>query len=184
MKSLNTKNTSNTRKILVIAGIVAVLGVAAATTYVYAFGGNIFGWQADEYVPLTDQGVKEEQVPLDGEPSGSNLPSKDGETSTDTPTTGANGTQPEKPAIERAGGDPTITVVASFKEASTGYCELKLSKAGQTTLTYKSNIVIGTTYYTCSFKVPRSDLPAGSPWKAVIVHHIGDGQTSSDERDV
>ena len=184
MKLSQTKRRSHkiNSKALIISGAAILLLTALAFTYVYAFNGNLFGWKSPDTIPTTssDQGITEGQVPSNSEPSGSTLPPKDNDdpgdgSSVETPTT-----PPEKPTYQRAGGDSTITVVASFQQASAGYCELQLSKSGYETLSYKSEIVVGTAYYSCSFRIARSTLPASTPWNAVIIHHVGDAKTSSD----
>lgn len=184
MKLTPTKRKSHkiNPKVLIISGTTVLVVAALAFAYVYAFNGNLFGWKASDTTstPSTDQGITEEQVPSNSKPSGSTLPPKDGDDSgnesvPETPTTA-----PEKPTYQRAGGDSTITVVASFQQASAGYCELQLSKSGYETLSYKSEIVVGTAYYSCSFRIARSTLPATTPWNAVIIHHVGDAKTSSD----
>ena len=176
----NKKGLGKKKKILIISLAVVVLLAGSAFTYVYAFNGNLFGWQKTVIVPLRDQGVKEDQVIEGGEPSGSTLPSKDGGTSTDTPSTSTPADAPEKPMIERAGGEPTVTVVASFQKASNGYCELRIAKTGSSTISKQASIVVGTTYYSCSFRVPRSELSSSAPWDATIIHRVGDAKTSSD----
>lgn len=179
MKALSSSKRSKKSTLVIISGIVAVvlLGVG-----LYAYFTN-----KSQNLSANPQGtIKQEQVPSDSQ-SQSTLPSKTDENSsqsTPPPSTETPSTPPEKPSIERAGGDPTIKVVASFQKASSGYCELQISQPGQQTLSYTSTITVSTTYYTCSFSIARSKLPTGGSWKATIIHHIGTAATSSDAKDI
>lgn len=176
MKSLSSSSSKKPTLVIILSVVVVILlGVG---TYAY-FASKPQG------LPTTPQDtIKEEQV-SSGSESQSTLPSKTGENSNQTnpPSTETPSTLPEKPTIERASGDP-IKVVATFQKSSSGYCELQISQPGQQTLSYTSNITVSTTYYTCSFSVARSNLPASGTWKAAIIHHIGAATTSSDAKDI
>lgn len=185
MRALSANNSaSKKRRIIIISAIIiAVL----AGTGVYAYYA-VKQQQANENTQRDASTVKEEQVKSEESQSSnsqnpSQLPSKSGENSETPPPAETPSTPPEKPMLERAGGDPTIKIVATFQKASAGYCELQLSTPGQQTKSYTSGIVVSASYYACSFSVARSSLPAGS-WSAVVIHHIGEGATSSDTRSV
>lgn len=180
MKALSEKsNASRKRKIILISSIVGALVIGAG---VYAYFAIKQQQQTNENIQRDASTVKEEQVKNNEGTDQSQLPSKsDSQNQTPPPSPDTPSTPPEKPVLERASGDPTLKVVATFQKASSGTCELQLSAPGQQTKTYTSNVVVGSSYYTCSFSIPRSSLPAGS-WSAVVVHRIGNASTSSDSR--
>lgn len=172
MKALSS---SKKPTLVIISSVVAaiLLGVG-----VYAY----FASKSQDLPPAPQGTIKEEQVPSSSE-SHSALPPKNPNQTNPPSSTETPSAPPEKPTIERAGGDP-IKVVATFQKASSGYCELQISQPGQQTLSYTSNITVSTTYYTCSFSIPRSNLPAGGAWKATVIHHIGEAATSSDSQEI
>lgn len=185
MKALSSQNSpSRRRKTVIASALVAVLVLGSVGAYAY------FARQQKAATPSDTQrdanGIQQNQVKPESTDSQSHLPSKTGDNTVpgNQSSTEAPSTPPEKPTIERAGGDPTIKVVATFQKASEGYCELRLSKSGYETVSYTSNITVGPSYYTCSFSISRASLPAGNPWSVVIVHHIGTASTSSDARDL
>lgn len=183
--SANSSSSKKRRIIIISAIIIAVLGGTGAYAY-YAVKQQ---QQTNENTQRDASTVKEDQV-TSGADSQSNstntssqLPSKTGENSQTPPVAETPSTPPEKPTIERASGDPTIKVVATFQKASAGYCELQLSAPGQQTKSFTSNIVVSASYYACSFSIERGSLPA-APWNATVIHHIGDAATSSDARSI
>jgi hypothetical protein len=122
-------------------------------------------------------GVKEDQANTNPPDSNSNLPTKtDGSSDNyrpdpNTPTpTGA----PEKPNLIRA----DTKVLATFQQASIGYCELSLSK-DSLNIVSRAEIVVGPSYYSCSFTT--SDVEPGQ-WTAIVTHKIGNASTASDSR--
>jgi cytoskeletal protein RodZ len=185
MRALSAKSSSSRkRKVIIIAVILAV----ACGTGAYAYYAVKQQQQKNENTQRDASTVKEDQVKSETKAqestsSPSQLPSKTGDNSQIPPPAETPSTPPEKPNIERAGGDPTIKVVATFQKASAGYCELQLSASDQQTKSFTSSIVVSASYYTCSFSIARSSLPVAS-WSAVIVHHIGSATTSSDVRSV
>lgn len=124
--------------------------------------------------------VKEEQVDGNVSDKNSHLPNKSGEndqpinTNTDTPSS-----PPEKPRIERASGNTTIRVVATLQQSSDGFCELVLSNGGATK-TQRTQVTIGSSYYVCSFDIPRDSLHPSEGWTITVVHQIGNTRTASD----
>lgn len=181
MKALSEKSSvSKKRRLITISSIIAVLLI----------GGGVAGYfvmkqqqQANEDKQRDASTVKEEQAQsAEQKKVETQLPSKsDSQNQTSQPPMETPSTPPEKPVIERAGGDPTIKIVATFRQASPGSCELQLTAPGQTTKNYTSTIVVSSSYYTCSFSIARNSIPA-APWSAVVIHHIGNASTSSDTR--
>ncbi len=163
--------------LIIIVSVVAVILIGVGA-YAYLMS------KPQDLPPAPQGTIKEEQV-SSNPGSQSSLPPKTGKNPDQTtpPSTETPSAPPEKPLLERAGGDP-IRVVATFQKASSGYCELQLSQTGQQTLSYTSNIITSTTYYTCSFSISRANLPTGGSWKATIIHHIGSASTSSDTKDI
>lgn len=135
--------------------------------------------QETNYVDKTS-GIKEEQI-KPGAVDDSKLPNKTGsedESSVDT-SAATPQTPPEKPQLQRAGGNPTIRVVATFQNSSDGYCELVL-KNGSLEQTRKASINVSSSYYTCTFDVARDSLQVQTGWKISVIHRIGEAQTQSD----
>ena len=180
---------SNKRSIIIASSIIGVL----------LLGGGVFAlWQLNNSEPSNQEltegtdntsAVKEEQVQENevnatGEPD-AGLPSKSSENNqpvSNETNSGSSNITPEKPQISRAGqsGD-SIRVVAIFQQESSGYCELKLSQASSQTVSREANITVGPTYYVCSFDIARNQLLNSGQWQAVVVHHIGNNTTKSDE---
>lgn len=175
MKALSSSKKPTLVITLSIIASLILLGVGA-----YAY----FASKSQD-LPATPQGtIKQEQVSSSPQTSQSTLPSKPGGQTNPPPSAETPSTPPEKPTIERASGNPTIKVVATFQKASSGYCELQLSQPSQQTLSYTSTITVSSSYYICSFSITRSDLPADGLWKATIIHHIGTAATPSDAKDI
>lgn len=183
MKYTQNKQSRFTKKSLLITavGILLLVGAAFAVWFFFLRTPSLeeINRQETNHVDETS-GIKEEQV-KSGENEGSNLPNKAGsgdessvDTSAPTPQT-----PPEKPQLQRASGNPTIRVVATFQNASDGYCELSLTN-GSLTQTKIASINVSSSYYTCTFDIPRDSLQPQSGWKISVVHHIGEAKTSSD----
>lgn len=185
MRSLSSNQKLSKRwKILLIAGsLTAAVGLAA-----FLYFTNV---QKNSNEPgpndYKTSAVKESQVPKkedDKTSSSSSLPEKS-DTSTEIPAPTPQETPsspPEKPLLERASGNPTVKVVATFQQASNGHCELQLSKPGQQTIVHTASIVVSASYFTCSFNIPRNSLPASDPWNVTVVHKIGTAATASDTK--
>lgn len=184
MRSLSSNNKLSKRwKILIIAGVIAI-GVGVAAFFYFT------NTKKDSNEPgphdYQTSAVQESQVP-DKKDNSSNTPSlpekSDTSTQSQTPTPQETpSAPPEKPTLERAGGTPTIKVVATFQQASNGYCELQFTKPGQPTITHTATIAVSASYFTCSFSIPRNSLPAGDPWNVTVIHKIGNAATASDTK--
>ena len=179
MKSISSKKSfSRLQKIFAVSALILIL---------FGIGGYVYlvNRQQNDNIARDASTVRREQVKPNSV-SQSHLPSKSSENSTQTDQAAQSSTEtpsvpPEKPTIERAGGSPTIKVVATFQKTSAGYCELQLSKSGEETLSYTSDIIVGSSYYSCSFSVAR---PSDNSWSVIVLHHIGNAVTRSDAKDL
>ncbi|MFZ3009472.1 MAG: hypothetical protein WA030_00420 [Candidatus Microsaccharimonas sp.] len=127
-------------------------------------------------------GIKESQT-TNGV-TGSDLPNKSGvdnNSPNEDTDDNTDSTPPEQPNLLRADYTSSLKVVATFQQPSTGYCDLRVTK-DDTVLTYKASIVIGSNYYSCSFDVAASNFPSKGEWSVVVIHTIGNLQTSSLSR--
>lgn len=188
---MKIKTTSINRKILIITSIGFVI-IASGVTYALT---------REQNKMTTDQNnktssVKEEQVNKDKPstdasalPDESSLPPKTPSETTDshaisdqksniaTPTN-----PPEKPALARASQkDGNIKIVATLQSSSPGYCEARLTKPGQKTISREAKIIVGPSYYVCDFMIPVSALSAKGEWNVTVIHHIGKAMTESDK---
>lgn len=172
--------------------IIALIVIVAAGGIAFAIWQNTSAPSNDELTQSTDQtsAVKPDQIKdksKDGDDTNAPLPQKppyqDHSASDHTSSQSSGGEiEPEQPRVTRAEQDSNgaIRVAALFQQQSSGNCELHLTRPGQPTISRKANIVTGPSYYACGFTVPRSELPAGGTWNAVVLHHIGNASTPSD----
>lgn len=170
---------------------ILIIGVSVVASYfAYSF------WQNR---PLSNQGltdlndktssIQQDQVENSDTKSNSALPQKPpAQNNTETPsvdTENSSNVTPEKPNITRAEqSGSNLKVTAIFHSSSSGSCELRLSKSGQKTISQKTSIVTGPSYYACGFSVAISSLPAKGQWSAVIVHYISGASTTSDSKTI
>lgn len=133
----------------------------------------------------------------DDAPSGDNedsaLPNKQqpsDDTSPDTDTTGDPATdlpdddtpvaQIETPSIERASqSGNSIRIVATLQQNSSGSCNASLTRAGSSTVKVSSTVVVGPSYYTCSFSIPSSRFDAAGDWNLQVSHVRGSSVATS-----
>jgi type II secretory pathway pseudopilin PulG len=186
MKIQSSKRVRNKKPLIITLIVIAIVAIAAGAFFFY-YTSTQENRKLTEEVDRTSA-VQQEQVETtaDTPVTCTELPSKTGSTegTCDTSNVETPSTPPEKPTIERAGGNPTVKVVATFQQASNGYCELQLMSSSAQIKTYKSDIVVGTSYYSCNFSVARSDLGSADSWTAVVIHRVGDAQTKSDSAEV
>jgi|GEM_PF-2437185 len=180
-----------TKKQLVISVLIFLALVIVASAF-------WFFNRKDVNKELTDQvdrtsAIKKEQIinSTNADDSSSNLPSKtpdnskesisESKSNVETPTTA-----PEKPYLSRAeqikSGE--IKIVATLQHATPGYCELQLRKTGAQTISAEAYIVVGPSYYICSFTIPRIEISPDGQWDVVVLHHIGSKQTGSDPKTI
>ena len=174
--------TQTRKKNKIIAAIIIVFLLIVSGTLVWHL--NNPNKRQTEEIDRTSS-VQQEQADKNTTSSESTLPSK---TSTNDDTATHSGTAtptspPEQPNLLRADGGNTVKVVATFQQASNGYCQLLMTKSGSPSFTQETNVTIGTNYYSCSFSILASSLTSGQ-WSLKVVHHIGESKTSSDTREV
>ena len=187
MKINKTKKTTTSKKLLMTICIILGCVILAIFT---ARAIGIFDVQKTINKKLTAQVDKTSAIKQDqtnNNTTNSDLPSKSSgdsgvsisssKANVETPTT-----PPEKPYLSRAdlstNGD--IKVVATFQQSSPGYCELQLSNTNKQKVVKEAYIVLGTSYYSCSFSVPKNTLSNNGQWDIVVIHHIGKSSTTSD----
>lgn len=186
---INKRKKSNIRKILYISIFILIFIVLLMTIFEFTGITSFFNKPTNDSEVITDN-IQDNTDTTDDSDTGdtSELPQKttdtddsgttisDSKSNIQTPTT-----PPEKPYLSRAEqtSQGLIKAVATFQQESLGYCELQLSKSGQQTVSREAYIVIGSSYYSCSFSMNDSNLAKGQ-WNAAIIHHIGDASTSSD----
>lgn len=62
----------------------------------------------------------------------------------------------------------TVFIRAIVSGAPEGACLLDLSKSGATTITKTANIEPVTTYYSCAFDIPKSEIKESGVWTASV----------------
>jgi len=177
MRIIN-RNSSNKKIFIILGSVLLLSGVIVVVLFVTSGSQNK---RLTQEIDNTSS-VKEEQVKPDN--TNTNLPNKnnssDGtfEPEPGTPTPQA---APEKANLLRAEATGTaVKVVATFQITSSGYCELAMHN-GSTTITRNAQIVVGPSYFSCSFSIPLSEVQAGS-WTSTVTHKIGSASSSSDAR--
>jgi cytoskeletal protein RodZ len=117
--------------------------------------------------------------------SNSRLPQKNAATSnspasSDHESTTTISSDVEKPAITRAeqSGD-MIKVVATYSNTPRGNCQLRATIPNQTTLSYEAPIVIGPSYYVCSFTIPVSSFPVSGNWTVNLFQQVDTSKSES-----
>ena len=165
------RKSTTAKKIIIIGGVVLVL-VAIPLTYIYAFNGNLFGWQASktvinnhsqdtiDYNPATP----EQQKAGDQTKSGSN----------DTLITPSASTGSDKKdvqvtitAADQNGSTLQIRTLVNAVE-NTGTCTLTITSTGRPTVTETANIQSLANTSTCQgFDIPISELSVGT-WNILV----------------
>lgn len=92
---------------------------------------------------------------------------------------------PEIPKIIMSEGiqsGDSIRVSATLNNASNGKCILRLEKTGYSSIVKEAPVVVAPSNYACDgFRVPRSELPVGGQWSAIVTHELS-GKNSTSER--
>lgn len=186
---INKRQNSKSRKIICISIFVFISIILLITFFEFTNLTNYFGVKNNNSNVITDN-IQDDTNNSNGTStnSKSDLPQKTEETNTSGTTISESksnietpATPPEKPYLSRAEqtSQSVIKAVATFQQESLGYCELQLSKSGQQTISREAYIVVGSSYYSCSFSMDDSSLVKGQ-WNLAIIHHIGSATTSSD----
>lgn len=124
----------------------------------------------------TDSSPKPSSPVVIDEPSG-------GQTNDpDTPATSV-----EAPVIERSSqreGEDNVKIVATLKEPSTGTCEARLTRSGESSVIKKTPVTVGPSYYVCSFSIPVSNFSSSGTWELVVLHQSGSSVANSSVKEV
>jgi hypothetical protein len=173
MKIKSLKKSTNRKNLIIIC--VVLLFIASSIIYVYAFNGNLFGWQKST-TPDTNQDQKSVNYdPATPEQQKAGTTVKSG--STDTPPTPTPIPGSDKKNVQ-------LTITAANQNESTyqirtlisavedtGICTLTLTSTGKTTVIKTTNSQALASTSTCQgFDIPVSELPVGI-WHAVIEYN-------------
>ena len=173
--------------ILIIAGV-SLLAIAGVSAYALTSQNNTNDETSSESVPELQNkddaiGTKSDPAPTSELPPKTQTPPEatPGDVTSDSDTVSRPSV--ESPRIERASqsGD-NLKVVASLQKSSSGSCQLNIERQGTASITRTASVVTGPSYYTCSFAVPVSDIPASGDWNVTIVHNIDNAVASSDTK--
>lgn len=173
----------NKKRLLILIAVVLVVGAGIGTTFAL-FHNTSLEEQNQKQTENNDStsGIKESKIDDNG--TGSDLPSKGGiDNNLPSEDTYSQDAPPEQPNFIRADYSNSLKVVATFQQASTGFCELDLTKDG-VTRRFEASIVLGTSYYSCSFDIASTSIPSKGEWKAIVLHHVGELQTASISRSI
>lgn len=174
-----------TRNLLAATAIVALIAVASG---VFAWQVGYFDSSSDDTRPkttdVTDENYQQSAEEVNTE--------DDNDPKSDLPAKSQSSPSPQKaeparsddlktdssitaPSIERAGqsGD-NIKVVAGFASAQSGICQATFTRQGQPTLSYKSNITVSPSNYSCVFVVPASAFTVNGSWELSLVNRINE----------
>jgi cytoskeletal protein RodZ len=173
------------RKLIIIA-LVIIIFLASLIFIFLAINRKDGNKELTNQIDKTSS-IKKEQV--EGSNNNSKLPEKNPQSLTGSVSASKSNVEtpknaPEKPHVSRAEQTTSneIKVVATLQEASAGYCELQISKLGSQTVTSESYVVVGPSYYTCSFTLPLNRLDSSGQWDVMVIHHIGGAQTGSEAK--
>lgn len=158
-----------------LLGIVLVFGGLVYMLYAQSPSKNSYEKTSDS--PSSEQGRSQYD---DKDTPNSILPQKSETNGTASNNDEINADRPtqkvEQPRIERAQqSGNNIKIVASLQKASRGSCEVRLQKAGGTLVVKRTTkVVVGPTYYACSFSIPLSEVPSSGSWNITVSHVIGE----------
>jgi hypothetical protein len=154
-------------KKLLVLGAIILLIVASSFIYVYAFHGNLFGWQSAKNSPST---INYGPATSDQQKNGSTIKSNG--------TSGTSGSdQPSAPTTVPGSSQKSVSVTITAANQNgqtlqvrvligvvenTGTCTLTLTQVGQTTVTKTAAAQPLASTSTCKgFDVPISELSTG-----------------------
>lgn len=174
---MKTQSKKISKKPLLITAVVVILLAVSALTYVYAFNGNILGWnnnKPSKEMPSTNlDAPTKEQIKAGNDIKKGNSDKPDG--STGTPTAPVSQPGSNKQSIEviitAANQNSGILQVRTqiSRVVNTGQCTLNLTKSGKT-VTKTADIQALASTSTCKgFDIPVSELSAGS-WNATLTY--------------
>lgn len=179
IKQKNNSRFSGRKKILLASLAVVLIGLGGAATYIYAFDGDLLGWnasrQSDKSTATEDQKkegerIKQESVADTGKNQDQKSQAGGSEQPSDpTPIPGSTKKSVDV-IITAAAQNGTTLQIRSLISAVTnsGTCTLALSKTGAADVVVQANIVASSNSSNCQgFDVPVAQLSTGS-WKALI----------------
>ncbi len=167
-----TKKINNRKKTLLISAATLLILIISASFYVFAYGGDIFGWKNDiNSSNKTDASLENSNAPEITAPStsdqidaGSAIKKDSVENSKNTNPTEP--TQTDKTAITvtatQSESDETIRIKTIIDTiTNTGTCTLEMTQ-DSTTIKRQAEIQALSSYSTCKgFEIPTSQLNAG-----------------------
>lgn len=166
------------KKPLLITTVVVVLLVASVLTYVYAFNGNIFGWNnqktSSNETPSTNLNTPtDEQIKAGNDIKNENVKKTDENTNTPpTPSSNPGSNKQDVEVIITAANQNSGTLqirTQISRVVNTGQCTLNLTKSGKT-VTKTADVQALATTSTCKgFDIPVSELSTGS-WNATLTY--------------
>ncbi len=185
MIAIAKKRSPKKLLIAICAAIIIILG--AATTYVYALNGNIFGWTKTSTNTTSSQPSTSNQNPTD--PANSSSETKTGSNGSDQPSSPQTVEGSTKKSVESvitaaAQNGSTLQIRSIiYLVTDTGTCTLTLAKSGSNTVTKTAVVQSLPSSSTCAgFDVPVSELSNGQ-W-TVVVSFENDSYTSSATKTV
>lgn len=185
------KSQSKSRRIIILLSVAIIL--VGGTAYAL-WQANDSGLSNEELTKKTEEtsAVDPEQV-KEGDSQGkanntnpslpSKNPSQNNSNRDEFDDSGSYQGEPEQPRVTRAEqSGSSIKVTAILERSSPGYCQLQLSKAGQQTITRKTEVIVGPSYYACGFTLSRSDFSTSGEWQAVVLHYVNNASTASEPK--
>ncbi len=169
------------KNLLITLCIAVIAIVGAATTYVYALNGNIFGWTNTPITTTTPQ--------PSSNPANSSTDTKTGTNGSDQPPSpqtvkGSTKKNVESVVTAAAQNGSTLQVRSIiYLVTNTGTCKLTMTKSGSSTVTKSAGVQSLPSSSTCAgFDIPVSELSNGQ-WN-VVVNFENDNYTSSATKTV
>jgi|GEM_PF-4357480 len=173
MKTTRKTPHRPTKKALIIAGSAIVLVLGLLAIYVFALGGNLFGWQPTKQITPTSSQTTKTTTPTQNE----------------TPaTTGESTNNSAKNSTPPATTPSNDTLTVTFTHISTtslgvliqglvsGTCTLTLTKPGSTTVTMTADTFQSASSSTCQgFNYDATD----GGWTATVTVKTNGGATGS-----
>ena len=186
MKIKKSRKSTTRKKLIIISGFILLI-FASSFIYVYAFNGNLFGWQKST-TPNTNKDQKSVNYdPSTPEQQKAGTTVKSG--STDTPPTPTPIPGSDKKNVQilitAANQNESTLQIRTLISAveNTGICTLTLTNAGKPTVTKTVNSQALASTSTCQgFDIPISELPVGT-WH-IVIEYNSTALTGSANQDI
>jgi hypothetical protein len=191
MKLPERKTLSKKKLAVIIVAVIILLAIAAAT-YVYAFGGNLFGWTVKKDGPTSSK-INYDKPTGEQKKAGEDVkkntadgakPNVGGSDQTPAPVPQANGKSKVELDIPNANQNNGILKIGTLIAATTnkGTCTLTLT-SGSKTVTKTAAVQALPSNATCQgFDIPVSELAPGN-WQAAL-HFENDTLTGDTTRGI